>query len=65
VDPALQGGGSHDAFTSGVLDRRIEKPRLRIATISGTSAGAMNAALAADGWTQGAGRKPSAIYSTP
>jgi NTE family protein len=53
VDLALQGGGSHGAFTWGVLDRLIEEPWLRIEAISGTSAGAMNAALLADGWTQG------------
>jgi len=53
VDLALQGGGSHGAFTWGVLDRLIEEPWLRIDAISGTSAGAMNAALLADGWTQG------------
>jgi NTE family protein len=52
VDLALQGGGSHGAFTWGVLDRLIEEPWLRIDGISGTSAGAMNAALVADGWTQ-------------
>src|ERR1700732_5310738 len=53
VDFALQGGGSHGAYTWGVLDRLIEEPWLRIEAISGTSAGAMNAALLADGWTQG------------
>ena len=53
VDLALQGGGSHGAFTWGVLDRLIEEPWLRIDAISGTSAGAMNAALVADGWTHG------------
>jgi NTE family protein len=53
IDLALQGGGSHGAFTWGVLDRLIEEPWLRIEAISGTSAGAMNAALLADGWTQG------------
>ena len=53
VDFALQGGGSHGAFTWGVLDRLIEEPWLKIEAISGTSAGAMNAALVADGWTQG------------
>ena len=52
VDLALQGGGSYGAFTRGVLDRLIEEPRLRIDAISGKSAGAMNAALVADGWTQ-------------
>jgi NTE family protein len=53
IDLALQGGGSHGAFTWGVLDRLLEEPWLRIAGISGTSAGAMNAAVLADGWLEG------------
>ena len=53
IDLALQGGGSHGAFTWGVLDRLLEEPSLRIDAISGTSAGAMNAAVLADGWTEG------------
>ena len=53
IDLALQGGGSHGAFTWGVLDRLLEEPSLRIEAISGTSAGAMNAAVLADGWTEG------------
>jgi len=53
IDLALQGGGSHGAFTWGVLDRLLEEPWLRIAGISGTSAGAMNAAVLAAGWTPG------------
>jgi len=53
IDFALQGGGSHGAFTWGVLDRLLEEPWLRIAGISGTSAGAMNAAVLADGWVDG------------
>jgi NTE family protein len=53
VDLALQGGGSHGAFTWGVLDRVLEEPWLRIEAISGTSAGAMNAAVLADGWLKG------------
>jgi NTE family protein len=53
IDLALQGGGSHGAFTWGVLDRLLEEPWLRIAGISGTSAGAMNAAVLADGWMKG------------
>jgi NTE family protein len=48
VDLALQGGGSHGAFTWGVLDRLLEEGGLKIAGISGTSAGAMNAAVLAD-----------------
>jgi len=53
IDLALQGGGSHGAFTWGVLDRLIEEPWLKIEGISGTSAGAMNAVVLADGWTKG------------
>jgi NTE family protein len=52
IDLALQGGGSHGAFTWGVLDRLLEEPWLQIEAISGTSAGAMNAAVLADGWTE-------------
>jgi NTE family protein len=50
VDFALQGGGAHGAFTWGVLDRLLEQPWLRIDGISGTSAGAMNAAVLVDGY---------------
>src|ERR1044072_8715023 len=53
VDLALQGGGSHGAFTWGVLDRLRDEPWIRIDAISGTSAGAMNAAVLADGWSHG------------
>ena len=50
---ALQGGGSHGAFTWGVLDALIEDGRLSFEAISGTSAGAMNAVVLADGFAQG------------
>jgi NTE family protein len=53
VDLALQGGGSHGAFTWGVLDRLLEEPWLKIEAISGTSAGAMNAAVLVSGHMQG------------
>ena len=53
VDFALQGGGSHGAFTWGVLDRLLEEPWLKIEAISGTSAGAMNAAVLVSGWMEG------------
>src|SRR3954467_7350706 len=56
INLALQGGGSHGAFTWGVLDRLLDEQRLMIEGISGTSAGAMNAAALAQGWTRG-GRK--------
>jgi NTE family protein len=53
IDLALQGGGAHGAFTWGVLDRLLEEPWLQIDGISGTSAGAMNAAVLADGYAAG------------
>lgn len=53
IDLALQGGGSHGAFTWGVLDRLLEVPWLEIEGISGTSAGAMNAAVLAHGIATG------------
>ena len=53
IDLALQGGGSHGAFTWGVLDRLLEDERLEISGISGTSAGAMNAVALAAGLMQG------------
>lgn len=55
VNLALQGGGAHGAFAWGVLDRLIEDGRIEFEGISATSAGAMNAAVLAWGWTQ-AGR---------
>src|SRR6266446_7558297 len=53
VDFALQGGGAHGAFTWGALDRLLEESWLQIDGISGTSAGAMNAAVLVDGHAKG------------
>ena len=53
IDLALQGGGSHGAFTWGVLDRILEEDWFEIDGISGTSAGAMNAAILAVGMATG------------
>jgi NTE family protein len=53
IDLALQGGGSHGAFTWGVLDRLLQEEWLEIAAISGTSAGAMNAVAVASGLMHG------------
>ena len=47
VNLALQGGGSHGAFTWGVLDALLEDGRVRFEGASGTSAGAMNAVVMA------------------
>jgi NTE family protein len=53
VNLALQGGGSHGAFTWGVLDRLLEEERLSFEGISATSAGAVNAVVLADGLAAG------------
>ena len=49
IDLALQGGGAHGAFTWGVLDRLLQEELIDIEAISGTSAGAMNAVVVAEG----------------
>lgn len=53
INLALQGGGAHGAFTWGVLDVLIADETLRIDGITGTSAGAMNAAVLITGIMQG------------
>ncbi|MGE0498631.1 MAG: patatin-like phospholipase family protein [Ramlibacter sp.] len=60
INLALQGGGSHGAFTWGVLDALLADPRIAIEGISGASAGAVNAVALADGYAraQAAGTDP-------
>ena len=53
INLALQGGGAHGAFTWGVLDRLLDEPELEIASISGTSAGALNGAAVKAGLVAG------------
>ena len=53
IDLALQGGGSHGAFTWGALDRLLEDGSLGFAGISGTSAGALNGAVMVTGLARG------------
>ena len=53
INLALQGGGSHGAFTWGVLDRLLEDERIEIEAVTGASAGAMNAVALADGLAEG------------
>ncbi len=53
INLALQGGGSHGAFAWGVLDRLLEDKRIEVEGIVGTSAGAMNALVAAYGLASG------------
>lgn len=50
---ALQGGGAHGAFTWGVLDTLLADPRVQFEGLSGSSAGAINAVVLADGWIKG------------
>lgn len=52
VNLALQGGGAHGAYTWGVVDRLLDEESLTFEGITGTSAGALNAALIAHGWAQ-------------
>ena len=54
INLALQGGGAHGAFTWGVLDHLLSDERLIVEGISGTSAGAVNAVMLADGLARGA-----------
>jgi NTE family protein len=53
VAVALQGGGSHGAFTWGVLDRLLEEATIEIIGATGASAGAINAVILADGVVRG------------
>lgn len=58
INLALQGGGSHGAFTWGVLDALLEDGRFYFPGISGTSAGAMNAVALACGFAHAAQEHP-------
>jgi NTE family protein len=60
---ALQGGGAHGAFTWGVLDRLLEDDRLLIEGISGTSAGAMNAAVVVAAMADGGPKAAQALLA--
>jgi NTE family protein len=53
INLALQGGGSHGAFTWGVLDRLLEDERIAFDGVTATSAGGVNAVLLADGLSNG------------
>ena len=67
ISLALQGGGSHGAYTWGVLDRLLEDGRVDIGAVTATSAGAMNAVAFAYGLTiggpEGAREKLEAFWS--
>jgi len=53
INLALQGGGAHGAFTWGVIDRMLDEPDIEFEGLSGTSAGAVNAAVLAHGLMEG------------
>ena len=57
---ALQGGGSHGAFTWGVLDRLLDDATIEIVGVTGTSAGAMNGAVLVDGLVRGGAKQARA-----
>ncbi|KFI07579.1 patatin-like phospholipase family protein [Massilia sp. BSC265] len=57
ISLGLQGAGSYGAFTWGVLDRLLQEESLEIEALSGVSAGAINAAVMADGYARGGGRE--------
>lgn len=61
---ALQGGGSHGAFTWGVLDALLEDGRIDFEGVSATSAGAMNAAALAYGKSTGGAEKAREVLET-
>lgn len=61
INLALQGGGSHGAFTWGVLDALLEDGRVGFEGISGTSAGAINAVAMAHGFAQAQGKPDASV----
>lgn len=62
VNLALQGGGTHGAFTWGVLDRLLDEDRLAFEGITASSAGAVNAVVLADGLAAGGLPSFAALY---
>ncbi|HEY8905189.1 MAG TPA: patatin-like phospholipase family protein [Rhodoferax sp.] len=62
INLGLQGGGSHGAFTWGVLDVLLQDPRIHVEGISGTSAGAMNAVALAHGFARTQGQSRAAAH---
>jgi len=64
INLALQGGGSHGAFTWGVIDRLLEEKGIAIEGVVGTSAGAMNAAVMACGLASGGNKGARDLLDT-
>ncbi|WP_229425008.1 patatin-like phospholipase family protein [Massilia sp. Se16.2.3] len=57
VSLGLQGGGTYGAFTWGVLDRLLDEEAFRFDSLSGSSSGAVNAVVLADGYAEGGDRR--------
>lgn len=57
ISIALQGGGTYGAFGWGVLDRLLQQDDFVLDSLSGSSAGAINAVVVADGYARGGGRE--------
>lgn len=57
IRAALQGGGAYGAYTWGVLDALLASRRVELTHFSGTSAGALNAAICASAMTTGGRRE--------
>jgi NTE family protein len=57
ISLGLQGAGTYGAFTWGVLDRLLDEEAWRIDSLSGSSSGAVNAVVLADGYAHGGGRR--------
>ena len=53
ISLALQGGGTHGAFTWGAMERLLEDERIDFDGFSGTSAGAINGAMVVEGLIEG------------
>ena len=53
INLALQGGGALGAFSWGAIEELLHDGRIEIEGISGTSAGAVNAVMLADGLARG------------
>lgn len=64
INYALQGGGTHGAFTWGILDYLLEDGRLDVEAITATSAGSMNAIILLQGLQNGGNDGARALLET-
>ena len=64
INLALQGGGSHRAFTRGVLLRLLEEAPVEVEAISGSSAGALSGAALTSPARTSPGRSGTSIQGS-